>query len=87
MMLINKQTLSNLMGRLLATDRKQWVVDKSMWIQGEVEIVFETLVEQKWEDALNRAAAELAGWEVSAPKSKMTMYGDMYLYHDTRLHP
>ncbi len=61
-MLINEQTLSNLMGRLLATDRKQWVVDKSMWIQGEVEIV---CVEQKREDAKYIWGSLRISWLVS----------------------
>jgi hypothetical protein len=61
-MIVNEQSLAAIMVKMPAADWKQWAMDRTNLIQGMVEAAFEKLVEQKWKDALNIAAAGWAGW-------------------------
>ncbi len=64
-LLINDQTVPRIMGKMPYTDWKEWA---SEWIREDLGIAFEGFVEQKWQDALNVAAAEPQSWEPEGPK-------------------
>jgi hypothetical protein len=48
-LLINNQTIPNIMGKMPHTDGKQWATSRPEWMQVEIEEAFERFVEQKWE--------------------------------------
>jgi hypothetical protein len=55
-MLINKQSLATIIGRMSAPDWKQWAMDRQNWIQHTIQSAFDKFVEQECKDALNVAA-------------------------------
>jgi hypothetical protein len=71
-MLINKQSLSNIIGRTPATDWKQWVTDRPNLIQGTVKHALKKFMEKKYKDVLNVIGAEPVGWGSSIPGPKET---------------
>ncbi len=61
-MLVNEQSLATIMGRMPATDWKQWVMDRLYWVKDpKIPSAFEKFVEQKWK-SVAVAAAEPVGW-------------------------
>jgi hypothetical protein len=56
------------MGKMLFADWKEWATRRPEWAGGDMGADFEKFVERKWRDALNVAAAEPQGWEVSGSK-------------------
>jgi hypothetical protein len=68
--LINDQTLPGILAKMPANDWRQWAKERPLWIRGAVEEAFWTFVDQKWKDALNVAAAELAGWNAGSGRPR-----------------
>jgi hypothetical protein len=60
--LINDQTLPSILGKMPPNDWCQWARERPMWMREAIEEAFWGFVDQKRRDALNVAAAELAGW-------------------------
>ncbi len=60
--LINDQTLSSILGRMLPMDWRQWARERPNWTRETTEEAFWNFVDQKWRDALNVAAAEPPVW-------------------------
>jgi hypothetical protein len=65
-LLINDQTIPNIMGKMPHTDWKQRDTSRPEWMHEEIKVAFERFVEQKWRDALN--AAEPVNWEPARKK-------------------
>jgi hypothetical protein len=61
-LLINDQTVPKIMSKMPYTDWKEWATRRPNWMQQDVATAFERIVERKWQDALNVAAAEPASW-------------------------
>jgi hypothetical protein len=61
-LLINDQTISRIMGKMLHVDWKEWATRRPDWVRQDVTTAFEAFIERKWLDALNVAAAEPASW-------------------------
>jgi hypothetical protein len=64
--LINDQTLPGILARMPPTDWRQWAREQPNWMREATEEAFWNLVDQKWRDALNVAAAELPAWGAGA---------------------
>jgi hypothetical protein len=62
------ETIPKIMGKMLFADWKEWATRRPEWAGGDMGADFEKFVERKWWDALNVAAAEPQGWEVSGSK-------------------
>ncbi len=60
-MLINEQTLPDIMWKMSVADKKQWAINSPTWVSEDVEVTFGKFEEHKWKDALKVAAAEPAG--------------------------
>jgi hypothetical protein len=60
--LINDQTLPGILARMPPTDWRQWARERPVWMREAVEEAFWNFVDQKWQDALNVAAAEPPAW-------------------------
>jgi hypothetical protein len=58
------------MGKMPHIDWKQWATIRPEWIHEDTDRAFKRFVEQKWKDALNVAAVELANWRVARVKSE-----------------
>ncbi len=67
-LLINDQTVPRIMGRMLYTDWREWATKRPEWVQEDLGVAFERFVERKWQDALNKGAAEPQPWEPEGPK-------------------
>ncbi len=61
-LLVNEQTVPKIMGKMPYTDWKEWATSRPEWMQEDLGSAFEEFVEQKWQDALNIAAAEPSSW-------------------------
>ncbi len=64
--LINNQTLPGILARMPPTDWRQWAREQPNWMREATEEAFWNLVDQKWRDALNVAAAEPPAWGTGA---------------------
>jgi hypothetical protein len=64
--LINDQTLPGILAKMPPTDWRQWARERPRWMKEAVEVAFWTFVDQKWQDALNVAAAEPPAWGAGA---------------------
>jgi hypothetical protein len=60
--LINDQTLPGILARMPPTGWRQWAKERPVWMREAIEEAFWNLVDQKWRDALNVAAAEPLAW-------------------------
>ncbi len=60
--LINDQTLPGILARMPPTDWRQWAKERPNWMREATEEAFWNFVDQKWQDALNVAAAEPPAW-------------------------
>jgi hypothetical protein len=67
-LLINSQTVPQIMGNMPFTDWKEWATKRPEWVRGDLGVAFEAYIERKWKDALNVAAVEPQTWEAEAPK-------------------
>jgi hypothetical protein len=67
-LLINDQTIPNIMGKIPYTDWREWATRRPDWMQQDVATAFEGFVERKWQDTLNIAAAEPASWRGDGEK-------------------
>jgi hypothetical protein len=54
------------MAQMPLSDWKQWERERPSWAGGVIEDAFWNFVDQKWNDSLNVAAAELASWDQGA---------------------
>jgi hypothetical protein len=68
-LLINDQTIPKIMGKMPYTDWKEWATKRPEWLQEDLGPAFEGFVEQKWQDALNLAAAEPQLWGAERKKA------------------
>ncbi len=57
-LLINDQTVPKIMSKMPYTDWKEWATKRPEWMQENLASAFRKVVERKWQDALNIAAAE-----------------------------
>jgi hypothetical protein len=60
--LINDQTLPGILAKMPPTDWRQWAKERPVWMREAIEEAFWNFVDQKWQDALNVAAAEPPAW-------------------------
>ncbi len=60
--LINDQMLPSILAKMPPTDWRQWVKERPTWMREAIEEAFWNFVDQKWQDALNVAAAEPLAW-------------------------
>jgi hypothetical protein len=58
------------MSKMPYTDWKEWATKRPEWIRENLGATFERFVEQKWQDAINLAAAEPQPWEPKGPKKE-----------------
>jgi hypothetical protein len=61
-LLINDQTIPGIIGKMPYADWKEWATKRPEWMREDLGPTFEKFVEQKWQDALNVAAAEPQPW-------------------------
>jgi hypothetical protein len=61
-LLINDQTVPQIMGKMPYADWKEWATKRPEWMREDMGLTFEKFVERKWKDALNVAAAEPQPW-------------------------
>jgi hypothetical protein len=66
--LVNDQMLPSILAKMLSNDWQQWARERPTWMREAIEEAFWSFVDQKWRDALNVAAAELAGWGTGGRK-------------------
>ncbi len=59
---INDQTLPSVLARMPPADWRQWARERPNWMREATEEAFWNFVDQKWQDALNIAAAEPPAW-------------------------
>ncbi len=57
-LLINDQTVPRIMSKMPYADWKEWATKRPEWMREDLGPTFKKFVEQKWQDALNVAAAE-----------------------------
>ncbi len=62
--LINDQTLPGILGRMPPMDWRQWARERPDWSREPAEEAFWKLVDQKWKDSINVAAAEPPAWGI-----------------------
>ncbi len=67
-LLVDDQMIPNIMGKMPFANWKEWATRRPEWAGGDMGEAFEKNVERKWKDALNVAAAEPQGWDVSGSK-------------------
>jgi hypothetical protein len=66
--LLVNDTVPRIMGKMPYTDWREWATKRPEWVREDLGAPFERFVEQKWQDALNVAAAEPLPWEQEGPK-------------------
>ncbi len=64
--LINDQTLPSILVKMPPTDWRQWAKERLVWMREAIEEAFWNFMDQKWQDALNIAAAEPPAWGAGA---------------------
>jgi hypothetical protein len=60
--LINDQTLPGILAKMPPADWHRWAKERPTWMREAIEEAFWNFVDQKWQDALNVAAAEPPAW-------------------------
>ncbi len=68
-LLINDQTIPRIMSKMPYTDWKEWATRRPEWLREDLGPAFGRFVEQKWQDALNVAAAEPQPWGMEKEKT------------------
>jgi hypothetical protein len=66
--LVNDQTLPSILAKMPPTDWRQWAREWPTWMREAIEEAFWNLVDQKWRDTLNVAAAEPPSWGTGSGK-------------------
>jgi hypothetical protein len=62
-LLVNDQTVPRIMGKMPYTDWREWATKRPEWVREDLGTAFEKLVERKWQNVLNVAAAQPhLGW-------------------------
>ncbi len=67
--LINNQILPGILAKMPPSDWRQWARERPTWIRDAIEEAFWNIIDQKWRDALNVAAAEPPSWGTGSGRS------------------
>jgi hypothetical protein len=68
-LLINDQTIPQIMSKMPPADWKEWATKGPDWTRQDANLAFEDFIERKWLDALNIAATEPTPWRGEGEKA------------------